>query len=87
MTCGALGHPGGSFSEAEFLAVLFNYVLRFDARSPDWPMRDVFYLSKCHAAARRSTRSWRSSVISPIAAAEVLRRVGLAAWSRIPTAW
>lgn len=49
MTCGALGHPGGSFSESEFLAVLFNYVLRFDARDPEWPMRDVFYLSKGHA--------------------------------------
>jgi transketolase len=50
MTCGALGHPGGSFSEAECLAVLFNYVLRFDPKDPKWPMRDVFYLSKCHAA-------------------------------------
>ncbi|NQT48020.1 MAG: transketolase [Chloroflexi bacterium] len=50
MTCGALGHPGGSFSEAEFLAVLFNYVLRFNPKDPKWPMRDVFYLSKCHAA-------------------------------------
>ena len=49
MTCGALGHPGGSFSEAEFLAVLFNYVLRFDPAHPDWPMRDVFYLSKAHS--------------------------------------
>ena len=49
MTCGGLGHPGGSFSEAELVAVLFNYVLRFDARDPDWPMRDVFYLSKGHA--------------------------------------
>ncbi len=50
MTCGALGHPGGSFSEAEFLSVLFNYALRFDAKDPKWPMRDVFYLSKCHTA-------------------------------------
>jgi transketolase len=49
MTCAALGHPGGSFSEAEFLAVLFNYALRYDPRNPKWPMRDVFYLSKCHA--------------------------------------
>jgi transketolase len=49
MTCGALGHPGGSFSEAEALAVLYNYALRFDAADPNWPMRDVFYLSKCHA--------------------------------------
>jgi transketolase len=49
MTCAGLGHPGGSFSEAEFLAVLFNYVLRFDAGDPSWGMRDVFYLSKAHA--------------------------------------
>ena len=50
MTCAALGHPGGSFSEAEFLAVLFNYALRFNPKDPQWPMRDVFYLSKCHSA-------------------------------------
>jgi transketolase len=49
MTCGGLGHPGGSFSEAEFLAVLFDYVLRFDVTDPQWPMRDVFYLSKAHS--------------------------------------
>ena len=49
MTCAGLGHPGGSFSESEFLAVLFNYVLRFDASDPGWAMRDVFYLSKGHA--------------------------------------
>ncbi|MHC4444635.1 MAG: transketolase [Planctomycetota bacterium] len=49
MTCGELGHPGGSFSEADILAVLFNYVLRFDPDNPDWPQRDVCYLSKCHA--------------------------------------
>jgi transketolase len=49
MTCAALGHPGGSFSEAECLAVLYNYALRFNPSEPQWPMRDVFYLSKCHA--------------------------------------
>lgn len=49
MTCAALGHPGGSFSEAELLAVMYNYVLRFDPADPGWPRRDVFYLSKCHA--------------------------------------
>jgi len=49
MTCAALGHPGGSFSEAECLAVLYNYMLRFDPHRPRWAMRDVFYLSKCHA--------------------------------------
>ncbi len=50
MTCAALGHPGGSFSEAELLAVLYNYALRFDAGEPGWPLRDIFYLSKCHTA-------------------------------------
>jgi transketolase len=49
MTCAALGHPGGSLSETELLAVLFEYGLRFDAGDPSWPMRDVFYLSKGHA--------------------------------------
>lgn len=49
MTCAALGHPGGSFSEAEFLAALYNYQLRFRPGQPDWDRRDVFYLSKCHA--------------------------------------
>jgi transketolase len=55
MTCGALGHPGGSFSEAEFIAVLYNYLLRFDPRNPKWPMRDVFYLSKCHSCPAQYT--------------------------------
>lgn len=49
MTCGALGHPGGSFSDAELLSVLYEYVLRHKADEPNWKMRDVFYLSKCHA--------------------------------------
>lgn len=49
MTCGSLGHPGGSLSEAEFLAVLYEYALRFDPGDPEWDKRDVFYLSKCHA--------------------------------------
>jgi len=49
MTCAALGHPGGSFSEAEILSVMYNHVLRFDPADPAWPQRDVFYLSKCHA--------------------------------------
>ena len=49
MTCAALGHPGGSFSEAELLAVMYNYVLRHDPDETSWPHRDIFYLSKCHA--------------------------------------
>jgi transketolase len=49
MTCASLGHPGGTFSEAEVLSVIYNYVLRFDSFTPSWPQRDLFYLSKCHA--------------------------------------
>lgn len=49
MICGSLGHPGGSFSEAELLAVMYNYVLRYDPDEPSWSHRDVFYLSKGHA--------------------------------------
>lgn len=49
MTSGSLGHPGGSFSEADLLAVLYNYALRYDPQKPDWDLRDVFYFSKCHA--------------------------------------
>lgn len=48
MTCASLGHPGGSMSEAEILAVLYNYVLKFDSKNPSWDKRDVFYLSKAH---------------------------------------
>jgi len=40
MTCAALGHPGGSLSEAEILAVMFDYVLRYDPRNFRWPARD-----------------------------------------------
>lgn len=49
MTCAALGHPGGSFSEAELLATMYNYVLRYDPNDISWSQRDIFYLSKCHA--------------------------------------
>ena len=55
MTCAGLGHPGGSFSQAEALAVIYNYALRFDAMTPKWPMRDVFYLSKCHTCPAQYT--------------------------------
>jgi len=49
MTCAGLGHPGGSFSEAELLGLMYNYILKFKSKEPTWKTRDVFYLSKCHA--------------------------------------
>jgi len=45
------GHPGGSLSEADLLAVLYFHVLRIDPLNPQWEERDRFILSKGHACA------------------------------------
>lgn len=44
------GHPGGSLSAADLMAVLYFHELRIDPLNPDWPDRDRFVLSKGHAA-------------------------------------
>lgn len=44
------GHPGGSLSAADIVAVLFGAVMRHDATRPDDSERDRFVLSKGHAA-------------------------------------
>jgi transketolase len=45
------GHPGGSLSAADIVAVLFfGDVLRYRADDPAWAGRDRFILSKGHAA-------------------------------------
>ncbi|MHB1344858.1 MAG: transketolase [Thermoleophilia bacterium] len=44
------GHPGGSMSVAEILAVLYFGVMNIDSARPDWVDRDRFVLSKGHAA-------------------------------------
>jgi transketolase len=44
------GHPGGSFSMAEFLAVLYYNELDISPSNPKDPDRDVFVLSKGHCA-------------------------------------
>jgi transketolase len=45
------GHPGGSLSATDILAVLyFGDVLRYRASDPAWDGRDRFILSKGHAA-------------------------------------
>lgn len=45
------GHPGGSLSAADIVAMLyFGGVMRHDPASPGWPERDRFVLSKGHAA-------------------------------------
>ena len=44
------GHPGGSLSATDIMAVLFNEELRIDPEKPLDPDRDRFVLSKGHAA-------------------------------------
>lgn len=44
------GHPGGSFSMAEFLSALYYNHLGVDPADPKGPDRDVFILSKGHCA-------------------------------------
>jgi len=45
---GGRGHIGTSLSLVEMLRVLFDGVLRYDPKNPDWPKRDRFILSKGH---------------------------------------
>lgn len=49
MATGHVGHPGGSLSEAEIIAVLYFYELKIDPRNPKWEERDRFVLSKANA--------------------------------------
>ncbi len=46
---GRSGHPGGSLSIADMLAVLYFDVMNVDPENPDWNDRDRFILSKGHA--------------------------------------
>jgi transketolase len=51
MTCAAAsGHPGGSLSAADIVAVLYFHQLRHRSQEPSWPDRDRFVMSKGHAA-------------------------------------
>ena len=43
------GHPGGSLSIVDILAVLYYKVMRLRPQEPLWPERDRFVLSKGHA--------------------------------------
>lgn len=44
------GHPGGSLSAADILTALYFRLLRHDPKNPKWSERDIFILSKGHAA-------------------------------------
>jgi transketolase len=50
-TTAGSGHPTSSLSGVEIAtALFFGGILRYDAKSPHWPQRDRFILSKGHAA-------------------------------------
>lgn len=42
------GHPGGSFSAADIISVLYFHFLNIDPKNPKWEDRDRFVLSKGH---------------------------------------
>ena len=44
------GHPGGSLSCAYIIYILYNNIMRINRNNPQWEKRDIFILSKGHAA-------------------------------------
>ncbi len=46
---GKASHIGGALSMADILAVLYNDVMKYDPKHPEWPQRDRLLLSKGHA--------------------------------------
>lgn len=50
IVCGGSGHPGGSLSIADIMAVLYFDVMNVDPKDPKADSRDRFVLSKGHAS-------------------------------------
>ncbi|MFX0072306.1 MAG: transketolase [Candidatus Hermodarchaeota archaeon] len=44
------GHPGGSLSCANIIYLLYNNIMKINRDNPQWSERDIFILSKGHAA-------------------------------------
>lgn len=51
ITKGRSSHMGSNFSIIDILTVLYNGILKFDPKKPNWSDRDRFILSKGHACA------------------------------------
>ncbi len=47
-SCSKRGHIGSTFSLLDIVRVLYDDILRFDPKRPDWSDRDRFILSKGH---------------------------------------
>jgi transketolase len=69
------GHPGGSLSAVELLVALYFRVMRHDPKTPLWPDRDRFILSKGHACPVLYATYAESGYIDP-ALQSTLRRLG-----------
>lgn len=48
LAAGQRGHVGAAFSVIDILRVLYDDILRYDAKRPRWPERDRLILSKGH---------------------------------------
>jgi len=48
LQAGKRGHIGASLSLVEIMRVLYDDILRYDAKNPHWPLRDRCILSKGH---------------------------------------
>ncbi|MGV9199899.1 MAG: transketolase [Promethearchaeia archaeon] len=44
------GHPGGSLSAVNIIYFLYKTIMKIDPENPEWEGRDIFILSKGHAA-------------------------------------
>ena len=44
------GHPGGSLSCVDIIYLLYTKIMNKDVKNPSWNKRDIFILSKGHAA-------------------------------------
>lgn len=76
MTCAAgSGHPGGSLSAADIIAVLYFYKLRHNPKDPGWPERDRFVMSKGHAAPVLYAALAEAGYF-PVAYLKTLRQIG-----------
>ncbi|MFQ5455612.1 MAG: transketolase [Nitrospirota bacterium] len=50
LTLAGSGHTGGCLSATDIVTALFFYKMRHDPQNPGWSGRDIFILSKGHAA-------------------------------------
>ncbi|MDR0849490.1 MAG: transketolase [Propionibacteriaceae bacterium] len=69
------GHSAGPLGMAEQLTALFFNAMRHDPKNPDWPDRDVFFLSNGHTAPVLYAALARSGYF-PVEELSTLRKLG-----------